>query len=295
MNVWLSAIRPKTLVAGAAPVILASALAWHDGVMHWPSAILATICAVLIQIASNFINELEDFKRGADDHRVGPLRAVTAGLITPRSMRRASWLVVVVAFIIGQPLVFRAGWPILVIGVLCLTAAWLYTGGPFPLAYKGLGDLFAFVFFGVVAVVGAYYVHAGVWSTDAFVLSLAPGLLAANILGVNNLRDIPTDAAVGKRTVAVRIGATGARVMYTIFTLAAILAPSLLLRDGKGAWMMLPMAALPAGLLLIALVWKRSGAALNPVLGGTAAMYMLYTVLAAIGLVMGRVYHVTQP
>lgn len=290
MNLWLAAIRPKTLIAGAAPVILGSALAFHHHVLHMPSAIIAVACAVLIQIASNFINEVEDAKRGADEHRVGPIRAVSAGLITPRSMQRASWLVVASAFLLGQPLVFRAGWPILAIGVLCLLAAWLYTGGPFPLAYKGLGDLFAFVFFGVIAVVGTYYVHSGLWSADAFIVSVAPGCLAANILGVNNLRDIPTDARVGKRTLAVRIGATGARILYTVLTMVAILAPSLLLGQAMGAWMYLPVAALPVGVIMTVLVWKRSGANLNPVLGGTAALYVLYTLLASVGLVMSRVY-----
>ncbi|MBU3742297.1 MAG: 1,4-dihydroxy-2-naphthoate polyprenyltransferase [Candidatus Kapabacteria bacterium] len=290
MNVWLAAIRPKTLVAGAAPVVLGSALAFHHHELHLPSALIALACAVLIQIASNFINELEDFKRGADEHRVGPLRAVTAGLITPASMKRASWMVVGAAFLLGQPLVFRAGWPVLVIGVACLVAAWLYTGGPFPLAYKGLGDVFAFVFFGVIAVVGTYYVHTGTWSADAFVVSIAPGCLAANILGVNNLRDIPTDARVGKRTIAVRIGATGARLLYTVLTAVAILAPSLILGSVMGAWMYLPLAAMPVGIIMTVLVWRRSGAELNTVLGGTAALYVLYTLLASMALVMSRVH-----
>lgn len=288
MNVWIAAIRPKPLIAGAAPVVLGSALAFHHGVMDVMSAVLALVCALCIQIVSNFINDLEDFKRGADEQRVGPMRMVASGLITPASMKRAAWLVAGMAFVLGQPLVFRAGWPVLVIGVICLIAAWMYTGGPYPFAYHGLGDVAAFVFFGVLAVMGTYYVHSGTWSLDAFVVSIAPGCLAANILGVNNLRDIPTDARVGKRTIAVRIGATRARILYTVLTLVAILAPSFILGPSMGAWIYLPMASLPLGILMTVLVWRRSGTELNPVLGGTAGLYVVYTVMMAVALVLSH-------
>lgn len=290
MNVWLNAIRPKTLVAGAAPVILASALAVADHVFVWWVGLLALTCAVLIQIASNFINELEDFNRGADTERVGPLRAVSAGLITPAAMKRASWIVVAAAFVLGQPLVWYAGWPVLAIGVVCLVMSWAYTGGPFPLAYKGLGDLFAFTFFGVVAVVGAFFVYSRTWSPDALILSLGPGCLAANILGVNNLRDIPTDKRAGKITLAVRIGAPAARVLYVVLNVVGIVIPALLLREARGPWMMLSLASLPYAIVLCVLIHRRTGAALNPVLGGTALLYLQYTVFTTLGLIFSASY-----
>ncbi|MCX6140401.1 MAG: 1,4-dihydroxy-2-naphthoate polyprenyltransferase [Candidatus Kapabacteria bacterium] len=284
MNAWLHAVRPKTLVAGAAPVILGTALAFADGVVHWPSVPLIIVCSVLIQIASNFINELEDFKRGADERRVGPVRAVSAGLITPRSMRNASIAVVLLAFVLGLPLAYHSGWEVLVMGVACLTAAWAYTGGPFPLAYRGLGDVFAFVFFGLIAVTGTYFVHARAWSMDALVLSVGPGLLAANILGVNNIRDIPTDAAVGKRTFAVRVGSTTARWVYILFTATAVIVPSVILGQHRGPWLLLPLVSIPFGAVLCTMVLKRHGAELNTVLANTAVFYLVWTVLMAVGI-----------
>lgn len=288
MNIWLHAVRPRTLVAGAAPVVLGSALAWADGVFDTLTGAVALVCALLIQIASNFINDVEDFRRGADAHRVGPLRAVSAGLITPGAMRRAAIGVVVVAFLLGQILVARAGWPVLAIGSVSLLMAWMYTGGPFPLAYRGLGDVFAFVFFGVVAVCGTYYVHATTWSVDAFALSVGPGLLAANILAVNNIRDIVTDAQVGKRTLAVRIGIGPARFLYTSCGVLALVLPSTFLQAGRGPFLLLPLIMLPVTMILSVQVWRREGASLNPMLGGTAVMYVAYTVVMAVALVGAR-------
>ncbi len=288
MTIWFHAIRPKTLVAGAAPVLVGSALAWADGrFVDWVGA-LALVCAVLIQIASNFINELEDFKRGADARRVGPIRAVSAGLITPASMRRASWGVVLTAFVLGLPIVWHAGPIVLGIGVVCLVMAWMYTGGPFPLAYHGLGEVFAFLFFGVVAVAGTYYAHAGRWSADAFVASVGPGLLAANILAVNNLRDMYTDAIANKRTLAVRFGAMFARVAYAVCTAVAIAVPSIVLSTHRGPWVLLPLITMPLGIMFMVLVHRRSGAELNPLLGGTALLYVMYTVCAVMGIALSR-------
>lgn len=284
MKVWIHALRPKTLVAGIAPVVLGTALAVSDGVVHWPSLPLILLCSVLIQVASNFINEVEDFKRGADEKRIGPQRAVSAGVISPRAMRNASIAVVVIAFVMGLPLAYRSGWEVLVVGIVCLIASWAYTGGPFPLAYRGLGDVFAFTFFGLIAVCGTYFVHAGNWSTDSIALSIGPGLLAANILGVNNIRDIPTDTIVGKRTLAVRIGSTKARLLYVFFITASVIVPSWLLSAERGPWLWLPLVSLPFGLALCVMVFKRNGAALNLVLSGTALFYLLYAILMSAGL-----------
>jgi len=290
MNVWLHAIRPKTLVAGAAPVFIGSTLAWADDKFTPWVALVALVCAVLIQIASNFINELEDFKRGADADRVGPLRAVSSGLITPNSMRMASWAVVLAAFCLGLFLVWHAGAIILLIGLFCLVAAWMYTGGPFPLAYHGLGEVFAFVFFGVVAVMGTYYVHTSTWTWDAFIASIGPGLLAANILAVNNIRDAATDRAVGKRTLAVRIGETWARFVYVLCSVVALVVPSVALNPDRGPFVFMPLVVLPVAILYAVLLYRRKGKELNTILAGTALMYVLYTVALCIGLSLSTIH-----
>jgi 1,4-dihydroxy-2-naphthoate octaprenyltransferase len=166
--------------------------------------------------------------------------------------------------------------------------AWMYTGGPFPLAYHGLGEVFAFIFFGVIAVSGTYYAHAGRWSADAFIGSIGPGLLAANILAVNNMRDIYTDAIANKRTLAVRFGAMFARIAYAVCTLVAIAVPSIVLSTHRGPWVLLPLITMPLGIILIVLIQRRSGAELNPLLGGTALLYVIYTVCFGLGVVLSR-------
>ena len=286
MNPWIIATRPWSLVASAAPVVVATALAAADGVIHWPSVPLLLLCAALIQIASNLINDLEDAKRGADAKRVGPLRAVSSGLLTARSVRNVAAGVVITAFVLGQPLVFRAGWEILLIGVVCLVAAWAYTGGPYPLAYHALGDAAAFIFFGVLAVIGTYYVHATTWSMDSLVLSLGPGLLAANILNVNNIRDIPTDAEAGKRTLAVVLGDERARWMYTIFAVAAIIIPCALLAQQRGPWLWLPAILLPIAGVLSYMVHTRRGRDLERALRGTALFYLVYMIVMSTALIL---------
>jgi len=286
VNRWILAVRPKIYVAGIAPVILGTALAVADGVVHWLSFPLLVICSALIQTTSNLINDLEDAKRGADAYRIGPKRLVSSGIISATEMRNVSIVVAFAAFVLGLPLVYRAGWEVLAIGVVCLIMAWAYTGGPFPLAYHGLGDVAAFVFFGLFAVAGTYYVHACFWSSDAIVLAIGPGLLAANILGVNNIRDIPTDTMAGKRTLAVRIGPVPARIMYAVFTVASVVAPSFILGMHRGWFVWLPLLVLPFGVILSVKVLRNSGAELNIVLIGTAIFYVIYTLLMSAGLVL---------
>ena len=284
--IWFESLKPKVYIASVAPVVIGSALAWADGHFDVWSMPLLLICAMLIQTISNWVNDIYDHKRGADERgRVGPRRVLVEGLLQPQQLIRASWIAAIICFLLGLPLVVRAGWPVLLIGLVCLIAAWAYTGGRFNLAYHGLGDVAAFLLFGVVGVVGTYYVHAIHLTSDAFLLALGPGCIVANILGVNNIRDIPTDTLVGKRTLAVRIGGRPARLLYIILMLVAIILPSIVLRD-RGPWLYAPLAALPWGLTLCIMVWKRQGADLNPVLVGTAVVYVQYTVLMAIGLMM---------
>jgi 1,4-dihydroxy-2-naphthoate polyprenyltransferase len=283
---WIRATRPKTLVASIAPVLIGSALCFANNTMQWWMMPWLLTSAVLIQITSNFSNEVEDAKRGADANRIGPIRAVASGLITPQSMRRAVFITACLAFILGVPLIVASGATVLVIGSVCLLLAYLYTGGPFPLAYHGLGDAFAFLCFGVVAVAGTVYVHSGVWTIEALVVSVGPGFLAANILGVNNMRDVETDRAVGKHTLAVRIGVGNARLLYTVQTMFACIVPPVFLATRHSPFVLAPMATLPLGIMLCCSVYKARNAEYNNVLASTAMLYVLYALMMCLGLAL---------
>ena len=215
IGVWIEASRPKTLPAAVAPVLVASALAFHDGGFHPGAAAVCLAFALLIQIGTNYANDYFDFLKGADTkERVGPRRAVAAGLIAPATMKRAMGAVFSVAFLVGLWLLNFGGWPLLVIGVLSIVSGILYTGGPYPLAYHGWGDVFVFVFFGLVAVTATYFVQTGVVSVAAWALGAGIGGLATNILVVNNYRDVDTDRKAGKKTLAVRWGRNYAQVQF---------------------------------------------------------------------------------
>ncbi len=285
--VWLQASRPKTLWAAVSPVLVGTSLAWRDGGFHLWAAVGAVIGAILLQIAANFANDLFDFERGADtSERLGPLRVTQAGYVTPTQMRRALFSVVGLAVIIGLLLIWRGGWPILMIGVLGIVAAILYTGGPFPYGYRGLGELFVFIFFGVAAVVGTYYVQTLTVTTTAFLLSLPMGLLAVAILVVNNLRDIDTDRQTGKRTLAVMLGRSGARMEYAVVVIVAALVPAVVLGLGmSSAGVLLASACLlPAWRLIRTVFTTTDGPTMNVVLARTAQLQIVFGVLLAIGL-----------
>lgn len=286
VKLWLLASRPKTLPASIIPVVLASALAAADEVFEPLRAAVALVCAILIQIATNFINEIYDFRKGADTaERLGPTRAVASGLIGERPMMIAAAAVMLVTFGLGLYLVAVAGYGILLIGLVSLFFAWGYTGGPFPLAYRGLGDIFVFVFFGLVAVCGTYYVQALAITPQAVLLSFVPGALSANILGVNNIRDIRTDALAGKRTLAVRIGRTPAVYLYRLLTVLAFAIPLLFvfLLDYSLS-VLLPLLTFPLAVKLCRDVHRKDGAALNGVLAGTAGLLVVFGALLAVGL-----------
>lgn len=217
VSLWWEAARPRTLPAAIAPVVVASALAARGGTFHAAAAGTCLAFALLIQIGTNYANDYFDFIKGADTaERVGPRRAVAAGLIAPAIMRRAMVLVFACAFVVGLSLLQFGGWPLLVIGVLSIVCGIAYTGGPYPLAYHGWGDVFVFVFFGLVAVVATYFVQAGRIVGDAWIIGAGIGALATNILVVNNYRDIATDAKAGKRTLAVRFGPRFARGQFLL-------------------------------------------------------------------------------
>lgn len=289
VQVWLAATRPRTLPAAVAPVLVGSALAARDGRLDAAAAGLCLGFALLIQIGTNFANDYYDFIKGADTAaRVGPRRAVAAGLIAPAAMRRAMLLVFAAAFAVGLGLLPWGGPWLLAIGVASIACGIAYTGGPWPLGYNGLGDLFVFVFFGLVAVGATYFVQAGKMTTDALLAAIPVGLLAANILVVNNYRDVETDAAAGKRTLVVRFGRGAARAQFAGSLLVALAMPLVFLARGARPWCLLPLVLAP-------LAWRhcrrlqesKSPSELIALLGDTGKLLALYALLLAAGLALG--------
>lgn len=288
ITTWLQATRPRTLAAAVVPVLMGTALAAREGGLHLPSAVAALVGALLLQVGANFANDFYDFKNGADNaDRLGPARAVATGLISPAAMRVAFALVFALALVVGGLLVWRGGAPIVAIGLCSILFGVLYTGGPFPLGYLGLGEVLVLVFFGPVAVAGTVYVQTLSWSWAAVLAGLAPGLLASAILVVNNLRDIPTDRVAGKNTLAVRFGATFARVEYLLFVLVACAVPLALYALGyAGAPVLLATLALLPGLALTRRVWREEGTRLNPRLGQTGALLVVFGALFTVGVLL---------
>ena len=290
---WLLAARPATLPAAAVPVLVGTSAAVGEGVPLRPVVFIATLCcALLIQIGTNFANDYSDFHRGADhDGRLGPVRVTQSGLISQSGVRRGIVVTFALAVLIGAGLAWVGGWPIIVIGVCSLISGLAYTGGPYPLGYHGLGDLFVFVFFGLVAVSGTAYLQSGAWSGFALALAVPVGLLVTNILVVNNLRDLPTDRAAGKHTLAVRIGADATRAQYAWFMALAYAVPVVLvLADPSRRWLLLPLVTLPLAIALVRQVRSGlSGRELNAILERTGKLLLLFGVLLAIASVLGRV------
>lgn len=287
---WVLAARPRTLTAAAAPVLVGTGLAAHHGAMAALPATAALLAALLIQVGTNLANDYYDFARGGDTaDRVGPVRVTQAGLIPPESVRLAMVLVLAAALVPGAYLVWVGGWPILGIGLASIACAVLYTGGPYPFAYHGLGDLFVFVFFGLVAVGGTYWVQALSWPSDALLAGAGIGALSTALLVVNNLRDIETDARAGKRTLAVRIGRTGTRVEYALLLLFAALVPlvGVAVLDWPptvlAALLVAPLCAAPLGAVMTAADPRELIAAL----GATARVVALYGGLLAVGFALG--------
>ncbi len=285
-QIWLAAARVRTLPAAAAPVAMGTAIAAAEGALHVPSALLALACALLLQVGANFVNDLADAEKGADTaDRKGPLRVVSAGLVSPPAMKRAIVGVFVLAFALGMGLVARGGWPVLAIGLASIAAAIAYTAGTKALAYLGLGDVFVFVFFGPVAVAGTHFVQALSLSPVAVAAGAGPGLLAVALLVANNLRDIDEDRAANKRTLIVRFGAGfGQALFVACHVVAALLPLALWLWTGAHAGAMAAAAVLPLSRHAIRAV-RRSNApeVLIPVLVGTGQRLALYALLFSVG------------
>lgn len=284
------AIRPRTLSAAAAPVLVGTGFAAGHGVLAVMPATAALVGALLIQITTNLANDYYDFVRGGDtEERVGPVRVTQAGLIDPASVRNGMFVTLGLALAVGGYLVWIGGWPIVVIGIASLICAVAYTGGPFPLAYHGLGDVFVFVFFGLVAVGGTYWVQALDFPADLLLAGAGVGALNTAILVANNLRDIDSDAAVGKRTLAVRIGRTWSRVQYVALVAGAFMVP--LLGVAVMGWPRTSLMALASGVYVIGpmsrIMTTDEPRELIPALGGTARLVAAYGALLALGLALG--------
>lgn len=286
------ASRPRTLPAAAVPVIVGTAAAYQDGKFSVFPALAALVGALLIQIGANFANDVFDYKKGADTaERLGPTRVTQAGILTPREVFTGMWVVFGLATLVGIYLVIMGGWVIIAIGLASIAAGIAYTGGPFPLGYNGLGDIFVFIFFGLVAVVGTYYVQAGTVGAVAWWAALPVGLLATAILAVNNLRDVKTDTVAGKRTLAVRFGASFARYEWLVLVIAGYAVPVLMAALGvSGWWVLLALGSIPAALPLWQIVSKQEGRILNKALGGTAQLELIYGILFALGMLLTGIF-----
>ncbi len=290
LKAWVLAARPKTLSAAVVPVVVGTACAEAAGGVRWAPALAAFGGALLLQIGANFANDVFDFEKGADTaERLGPTRAVQSGLLSPRAMRAGMLLVFALALSIGAYLTSVAGFAILIIGLASIASAIAYTGGPYPLGYHGLGDLFVFVFFGLVAVGGTAFVQLGSVPELALFSALPVGALATAILVVNNLRDIDTDRRAGKRTLAVRFGERGALGEYFGLLALSYATPVLLVvRHALGWPALLPLVSLPSALALGRAVSRERGVALNPLLARTAKLLLVFGVLLAAGIILGR-------
>jgi 1,4-dihydroxy-2-naphthoate octaprenyltransferase len=289
-RLWIEAARPKTLPAAVVPVMVGTAVAAAHRSADYGKAAICLLFALLVQVGTNFANDYFDFVKGADTPaRVGPRRAVAAGLIAPRTMLGATWLVLGAAFLVGLLLVREGGWILLPVGIVSIACAIAYTGGPFPLGYNGLGDLFVFIFFGLVAVDATFYVQAGGLSPDATSCAAAVGLLAANILVANNYRDAETDARAGKKTLVVRFGRKFALWQYALSHVVALLCPAALILYGYRWPVLLPLLLAPWAASLT----RRLGASREPaeqiaLLGSTAKYLAAFGVLLCAGAVWGR-------
>lgn len=288
VHTWLLAIRPKTLPAAAASVIIGTTLAWHAGGFALGPALAALVIALLLQIGSNLANDVYDDERGADTaDRLGPTRVTNTGLLTRRQVKTGMKVVFAIAFALGLYLTWVRGWMVLVIGIAAIVAAIAYTGGPWPLGYHGLGEVFVFLFFGVTAVVGTYWVQTGETSQLAWLMSVPPGLLITAIIVVNNLRDIEQDRVAGKRTVTVRIGTeatkweyaacvAGAYLVVTALAIADMLPPYAL-----AVWLSVPLAWVTARI-----VFTQVGTPLNRALALTGQTTLAFSVLFAAGMLI---------
>jgi 1,4-dihydroxy-2-naphthoate polyprenyltransferase len=283
------AARPRTLPAAVAPVLVCTALAATEGTFKWLTFVAAMIGALFIQVGTNLSNDYSDARRGADtEDRLGPVRVTAGGLVPPRQVLVATYVAFGCAVLAGAYLIATAGWELLLVGAASILAGVLYTGGPRPYGYEGLGEVFVFLFFGVVAVTGSYFAQVERVTWEALVLAVPVGLLAAAILVVNNVRDLETDRRAGKRTLAVRLGRPRARGLYAAMVYGAFLCaplPWLLGSDELSAWLLLPLVALPLAVPVVRTVRNRTdGPSLNGALARTGMLQLVFCALLSAGI-----------
>ncbi len=291
MRIWLLAARVRTLPAAIAPVLVGTALAGFVGVFHPLRFLAALIGALFIQVGTNLSNDYSDARRGADsEDRLGPVRVTAGGLVPPGRVLVATYVSFGVAVLAGVYLVAVAGWQLLLVGGASILAGVLYTGGPRPYGYEGLGEVFVFLFFGIVAVAGSYFVQVRHLSWEAFALAVPVGLLAAAILVVNNIRDIETDRRAGKRTLAVRLGRQRARTMFAVIVyLAYALAPVTWIFGPLRPWLLLSWLTLPLGAQVVRTVRNHlDGPSLNTALAQTGMLQLAFCMLLSAGLLLSR-------
>jgi 1,4-dihydroxy-2-naphthoate polyprenyltransferase len=291
VRIWVMAARPKTLPLGVAPVFVGTALAGYLHIFHPLRFVAALLGSVFIQIGANLSNDYSDAHRGADtEDRLGPVRVTAGGLVPPRQVLIATYVTFGLAVLCGAYLIAVAGWQLLLIGVASIIAGVLYTGGPRPYGYEGLGEVFVFLFFGIAAVAGSYFAQVRDFSWESLVLSAPIGLIAAAVLVVNNTRDIDTDRRANKRTLAVRIGRERSRKMYATMVLIAY--PIALIPWLFGplrAWLLLPLLTLPLAAGVIRIVSTHSdGPSLNRALAKTGQLQLFFCVLLSVGLLLSR-------
>jgi 1,4-dihydroxy-2-naphthoate octaprenyltransferase len=287
-RVWWSAVRPATLAASVAPVLTATAIAVYHGGPRWAAGIGALVVALSIQLGVNFANDYSDFVRGADRNRVGPLRAASSGVVRPMEVRLAAIVAFGIAGVVGLALSVAFAWQLLVVGGACLLAGWLYTGGPRPYGYLGLGEIFVFVFFGLVATIGTFYVETSRVVPLVVLMACAMGFLATAILVLNNLRDIETDAAAGKRTLATRIGRRRTRLLLVVLVFAAFAVPVVaVITNSAGAAVLLVLLAIPIAAVPVRIAFTSTAASdLVRALKNMAVAQLAYALLFALGLLL---------
>lgn len=290
LSVWWLAIRPKTLTVSLTPVMVGSSVAYAEtGVVYWLPLLVALAAAMLIQIGTNLHNDVSDFERGADGaERIGPARATASGWLAPAAVRRAAQACFGLAVLLGIYLVWHGGWPVLLLGLASVAAGWAYTGGPWPIAYSALGEFFVWLFFGLGAVMGSYYLQTLGLGWGALVAAVMMGLFAAAVIVVNNYRDLDSDRKIGKNTLAVRIGRGGSQAEYALLLFVPyLLLPLLAHLCGAGWKLGLPLLTLPLALSL----WQRfrrepPGPEFNRILAQTAQLQLAFGILLSMGLLL---------
>lgn len=288
-RIWLQATRPRTLPAAVAPVLVGTSVAATQDVFSVPRFVACLLGALFIQVGANLSNDYSDARRGADtEDRLGPVRVTAGGLVPPKAVLTATWISFGLATLCGVYLIAVAGWELLVVGVASIAAGVLYTGGPKPYGYAGLGEVFVFIFFGLAAVAGSAFAQLEDWPLEAIILAVPVGLLASAILVVNNIRDADTDRRAGKNTLAVKLGREKARTLYAVMVYAAFLiAPVPWILGDLGPWLLLCWLALPLAVPLVGFVRSHTdGPSLNEALARTAMVQLVFCVLLSAGVLL---------